>query len=278
MAVDVVNIPSNNTEVAASRVSNFIPAFSISDLFSSRVHYGHRTRFKNPKMSPFVHSEMDGISIIDLAKTKYHLSVALEELYKVSRKNGRIVFVGTKLTISKLVKKYALSCGQYHVHNKWVGGTITNWETISNLLKKLDNLEKIIKNDSEKYTKKEIMKMAKHVQKLEREVGGLRGMRGRPDIVFVIDVRKERMAIKEASDVGIRTIGIVDTDSSPDSVTFAVPGNDDSTKSAELYLKLASEAVLHGIRDSMKEAGIEFGGARKTDQQRQPKKLAPKDQ
>jgi small subunit ribosomal protein S2 len=231
--------------------SSFSVDFTIKDLFDNLLHYGHKVEFKNSKMAEFIHDEKSGISIIDLVQTKHYLSNALFEAYKLARRNARILFVGTKTSISKSVKKHALNCGQYYVHNRWLGGTLTNWDTISALLRKLDRLEKTVKTESSKYTKKELLKMTKEIQKLERFVGGLRGMKNRPDAIIVVDALHSKMAVKEASDIGIKVFCIVDTNSDPAKIDYVVPANDDSVKSVEFILGAFSKAILQGIKDSI---------------------------
>jgi len=231
--------------------TSFESNFSIKDLFDNLLHYGHKVEFKNPKMSEFIFQEKDKIAIIDLVQTKHYLQIALFEAYKLSKRNARIVFVGTKPSISKCVKQHALSCGQYYVNNRWLGGTLTNWDTISGLLLRLDRLEKTVKNDSLKYTKKEVLKMTKEIQDLERTVGGLKGMRNRPDAIIVVDANYSKMPLKEASDIGIKTFAVVDTNSDPEGIHYIIPANDDSIKSVDFILGLFSKAILQGIKDSV---------------------------
>ena len=241
----------NSANANEKITSSFKIDFTINDLFQNLLHYGHKIEFKNSKMSEFIYQEKDKIAIIDLVQTKHYLQSALFEIYKLSKRNARILFVGTKPSISKAVKKHALTCGQYYVNNRWLGGTLTNWDTISSLLVRLDKLEKIVKNESAKYTKKEVLKMTKEIQKLERTIGGLKGMRNRPDAVVVIDANYSQIALKEAKDIGIKTFAVVDTNSDPEGIHHIIPANDDSVKSIDFILDLFSKAITQGIKDSI---------------------------
>jgi small subunit ribosomal protein S2 len=234
------------------------PAFEIKDLFEASVHYGHKTAFWNPKMKPYIYGEADGIYIIDLVKTYHNLNRALSELYHLGRQNKRILFVGTKPQCSKLVKKYAIECGQYYINHRWLGGTLTNWKTIASSIKTLEDYERKIREESTKYTKNELIGMTRNMEKLEKNIGGIRQLNGKPDAIFVIDAQHESIAIAEANKMNIHTIAVVDTNTNPAGVDLVIPGNDDSTKASELYLRLASEAILRGIQDGMKSTGVDI--------------------
>lgn len=234
------------------------PPFEIKDLFDASVHYGHKTAFWNPKMRNFIYGEADGIYIIDLVKTSHALNKALSELYHIGRQNKKILFVGTKPQCSKLIKKYAIDCGQYYINHRWLGGTLTNWKTIASSIKTLEEYEKKIREESTKYTKNELLQMTREMEKLEKNIGGVRQMNGKPDVIFVIDAQYEKTAIAEAKKIGVRTIAVVDTNTDPEGIDLVIPGNDDSTKASELYLKLVSEAVLRGIQDGMKSSGVDI--------------------
>lgn len=234
------------------------PPFEIKDLFNASVHYGHKTAFWNPKMRNFIYGEADGIYIIDLVKTYHALNRVLSELYHIGRQNKKVLFVGTKPQCSKLVKKFAIDCGQYYINHRWLGGTLTNWKTIASSIKTLEDYEKKILEESSKYTKNELIKMTREMEKLEKNIGGVRHMNGKPDVIFVIDAQYEKTAIAEAKKMGIRTIAIVDTNTDPEGIDLVVPGNDDSTKASELYLNLASEAILKGIQEGMKSTGVDI--------------------
>ena len=237
---------------------NFLPQFTIQDLFESSVHYGHKTSFWNPKMKPYIFGEANGIYIIDLVKTHSALNRALTELYNIGLQNKRVLFVGTKPQCSKLVKKYAIECGQYYVNHRWLGGTLTNWSTIASLINTLDDYEKKIREESHKYTKNELINMTRQIEKLEKNIGGIRQLNGVPDVIFAIDTHHERIAVSEANKMRVKTIAVVDTNTDPAGVNILIPGNDDSTKASELYLKLASAAVLKGVQDGMKSSGVDI--------------------
>lgn len=239
-------------------IQEYKPSFEIKDLFNASVHYGHKTSFWNPKMRNFIYGEADGVYIIDLVKTYHAFSKALTELYHLGRQNKKVLFVGTKPQCSKLIKKYAIDCGQYYINHRWLGGTLTNWKTIASSIKTLDNYEKKIREESSKYTKNELIQMTREMEKLEKNIGGVRNMSGRPDVVFVIDARYEKTAVTEANKIGARVIAVVDTNTNPDNIDLVIPGNDDSTKASELYLKLASEAMLQGIQDGMQSTGVDI--------------------
>ncbi len=234
------------------------PTFSIQDLFEASVHYGHKTSFWNPKMRQYIYGETDGVYIIDLVKTYHTLSKALAEFYHLGKQNKKVLFVCTKSQCSKLVKKFAISCGQYYINHRWLGGTLTNSKTISSSIKTLEDYEKKIREESTRYTKNELMKMTREMEKLERNIGGIRQMHGKPDVIFVIDAQHERTAITEAQKVGVRTISIVDTNTDPSGIDLVIPGNDDSTKASELYLRLISDAILMGVQDGLKSTGIDI--------------------
>lgn len=233
-------------------------AFEIKDLFDASVHYGHKTKFWNPKMKNYIYGEADGVYIIDLVKTYHSLNHALSELYHLGRQNKKVLFVGTKPQCAKLVKKYAIECGQYYINHRWLGGTLTNWKTIASSIKTLEDFEKKIREDSMKYTKNELIGMTRNMEKLEKNIGGIRQLNGKPDAIFVIDAQYEKIAIQEANRMSIRTIAIVDTNTDPSGVDLVIPGNDDSTKASDLYLRLASEAILKGIQDGMKATGVDI--------------------
>ena len=156
------------------------------------------------------------------------------------------------------MKKYAIECGQYYINHRGLGGTLTNWKTIFSSIKTLEDYEKKIREDSLKYTKNELMGMTRNMEKLEKNIGGIRQLNGKPDAIFVIDAQHEQIAIKEANRMGIRTIAVVDTNTDPAGVDLVIPGNDDSTKASDLYLRLASEAILKGIQDGMKATGVDI--------------------
>lgn len=234
--------------------SSFSINFSVKDLFNAVVHYGHKASLWNPKMKPYIFRKENDVHVINLAETHRALVNAVFELYKAAKSHKRILFVGTKQQCSKSIKKYAIECGQHYVNHKWLGGMLTNFSTIKSLSKTLEQYENDVQKDSESFTKKELLMKTKQIEKLERYIGGIRHLSRKPDVIFVIDSSHDAVAIREANKTGAMVIAVVDTNSSPDNIDIVIPGNDDSIKSIDLYLRLASEAVLQGIKDGIAEA------------------------
>lgn len=241
---------------------SFQDKVSLQEMLDAGMHYGHVTRKWNPKMAPYIFGKRNGIHIVDLSKSYPLLINALKAIREVTSNCGRILFVGAKPQASDLVKEAAEKCGQYYVNNRWFGGMLTNWKTISQSIKKMKALEEKIANPGD-LTKKEIKLLQKTLDKLELALGGIRNMGGRPDMLVVIDVTREDIAIKEAKKLGIPIVAIVDTDSDPDGITFPIPGNDDTTKAIELYCRLFSDAVLEGLQQGLAKSGIDIGSSDK---------------
>lgn len=232
--------------------------FSMRDLLEAGVHYGHLTRKWNPKMSPYIYGSRNGIHIIDLEQTVPLLEKALDVVKSIAENNGRALFVGTKTQASDKVKEAAEKCGQYYINYRWLGGTLTNWKTINQSIKRLKELEKTIEAPGS-LTKKEILKLKKEKEKLDLVLGGIREMGGLPDIIIVIDTIKESIAVKEAEKLGIPIVAVIDTNSDPDGITFPIPGNDDATKAIDLYCDLFSRAILQGMQTALTKAGVDLG-------------------
>lgn len=239
------------------------PKFTIKQLFEAGVHFGHRKNFWNPKMSEYICGVRNDIHIIDLQRTYYMLNNALEALSSVASRNGKILFVGTKKQAMESVAASAIRCGQHYINYRWLGGMLTNWSTVSKSLKTLSDYEKQLNDEKSILNKKEKLDLERKKDKLERVLGGIRNMGGLPDILFVIDTNEQSTAIKEAQKLSIPVIAIVDTNASLDGINYIIPGNDDSSKSIELYMKLASDAVLDGIQQSLIKAGVDIGAAEK---------------
>lgn len=231
--------------------------FSMRDLLDAGVHFGHKKNYWNPKMAPHIYGIRNGIHIIDLQQTYPMLNRALNLLKDIAAKNGKILFVGTKRQAADLLSDYALKCGQYYVNHRWLGGMLTNWSTISASIRTLQEYEETLSTDSNAFTKKEKLDLDRKRIKLDKVLGGIRTMGGKPDAIFVIDTNRESLAIAEAKKLGIPVIAILDTNCNPDQVDFAIPGNDDASKAIELYLKLASEAILVGMQESLSNAGVD---------------------
>ena len=244
-----------------------LPSITISELIEAGVHFGHKTMRWNPKMSSYLYGIKDGVHIIDLQQTLPLLHVALEKLYDVSKSNGRILFVGTKMQASDVLSEEAKRCGQYYVNHRWLGGMLTNWPTINRSIKKLHELEKSIadadiadeNSDKLKFTKKERLDITRKIEKLEKSLGGIREMGGVPDLLFVIDTNMEELAIQEAKKLGIPVIAILDSNSNPDHVTYPVPGNDDATRAIKLYCRLVADTILYGLQESLVASGVDIG-------------------
>jgi len=237
-----------------------MPTFSMRQLLEAGVHYGHRTRRWNPKMAPYIFGERNGIHVIDLEQTVPMLYRALEAVRDVVAAGGRVLFVGTKVQASQKLKEAAQRCGQYYVNHRWLGGTLTNWKTVNQSIKRMKDMEKMLAEPG-RMTKKEILNMQRDYNKLELALGGIREMGGTPDILFVIDTNKEDIAIKEAARLNIPVVGILDTNSDPEGVHFPVPGNDDAMRAIGLYADLIAGAVLEGLQKEMITAGIDIGAS-----------------
>ncbi len=245
-----------------------IPEFSMRELLEAGVHYGHRTRRWNPKMQQYIFGEKDGIHIINLQKTVPLLHAALKKVHDVVAKNGRVIFVGTKPQAQEPIAEAAKRCGQHFINNRWLGGTLTNWNTISNSIRTLRRYDETLSDASAGITKKEKLEISRKKDRLERSIGGIKEIGGLPDLIIVIDTRKEELALQEARKLGIPVIAVVDSNCDPDGIDYVVPGNDDSIRAITLYCRLFSDAVLAGIKDSLGAAGVDFGA------QTQPEKPA----
>lgn len=243
-----------------------LPSFTIKEMLEAGVHFGHKTMRWNPKMSPFIYGTRNGVHIIDLQKTAPLMLLAMREVYKIARNNGKILFVGTKRQASESIKESATRCGQFFVNKRWLGGMLTNWSTVSQSIKKLEEIENILESENSgetaKYSKKELLDFDRKRQKLEDSLGGIRKMRGKPDIIFVIDTNQEDIAIKEAQKLNIPVIAVVDTNSDPDGIDYIIPGNDDAEKSINLYCSLISETILKAIEDSLVSSGVDVAQAK----------------
>lgn len=236
-----------------------MPSFTMRQLLEAGVHFGHHTRRWNPKMKPYLFGVRNGVHIVDLTKTVPLLQRAMETVRDVAAQNGRVLFVGTKSQASELVAEAAKRCGQYYVNHRWLGGMLTNWQTISVSIKRLRELDEKLSGDLIGLTKKETLQLSRERDKLERAMGGIKEMGGVPDLLFVIDTVKEDIAILEARKLGIPVVAILDSNSDPDGITFPIPGNDDAIRAISLYLELISGAVLEGIQKAMGSSGQDLG-------------------
>jgi len=239
-----------------------LPSFTMRQLLEAGVHFGHHTRRWNPKMAPFLFGVRNGIHIIDLEQTVPMLDQAVKAVRDVAASGGRVLFVGTKRAASDKVADAAKRCGQYYVNHRWLGGMLSNWKTISNSIKRLREIEERLEGgDVGGLTKKEQLMMTRDRDKLDRALGGIKDMGGQPDILVVIDTNKEQIAVQEANKLGIPVVAILDSNSSPDGITFPVPGNDDAIRAIQLYCDLFSGAVLDGLQQEAISSGRDIGEA-----------------
>ncbi len=235
------------------------PSFTMRQLLEAGVHFGHVTRRWNPRMAPYIFGTRNGVHIIDLTQTVPLLHRALMVTRETVANNGRVLFVGTKRQAQEPVAQAAARCGQYFVNHRWLGGMLTNWRTISHSIKKLREIEGRLGEENSGLTKKELLYLNRERDKLERALGGIKDMGGLPDLLFVIDTNKEQLAIAEATKLNIPVVAVVDSNSSPEGVTYPVPGNDDASRAINLYCDLMVGAVLDGIRAEMHASGVDVG-------------------
>ena len=238
-----------------------IPDVSMRQLLEAGVHFGHTTRRWNPKMAPYIFGKRNGVHIIDLEQTVPLLHQALVFVRDVVSGGGRVLFVGTKRQASEAIAESAKRCGQYYVNHRWLGGMLTNWKTISKSIKRLRDVEDQLGEGETGFTKKELLKLTRERNKLDRALGGIKEMGGLPDVLFVIDTNKEHIAIDEARVLNIPVIAILDSNSDPDKVVHPVPGNDDAIRAIALYCELISGAVLDGIQVELEASGGDAGAA-----------------
>lgn len=226
-------------------------------MLEAGVHFGHQTRFWNPKMAPFIFGDRNKIHILNLEKTLPMYGDAMNFISKLVANRGRVMFVGTKRAAQKVVSEEANRCGMPYVDHRWLGGMLTNFKTVKQSIKRLKELEAMEAEGSfAKFSKKETLTMTREKTKLERSLGGIKNMNGLPDALFVIDVGHEKIAIAEANKLGIPVIGIVDSNNSPDNVDYVIPGNDDAIRAITLYAQGVSRAILLGQESLAKNPGV----------------------
>lgn len=247
-----------------------LPQYSMRELIQAGVHFGHKTKRWNPRMAPFLFGVRNDVHIIDLQKTVPMLYKALASVRDAVAQNGRVLFVGTKHQASAPIAEAAKRCGQYYVNHRWLGGMLTNWNTIQQSIKTLRSLEEKLENPSARLTKKELLTMSRQRDKLELSLGGIKDMGGLPNLIFVLDTNREDLAIAEANKLGIPVVAVVDSNSSLEGVDFPIPGNDDATRAIELYCRLVSDAALAGIQTSMAKSGKDLGAAADLPEQNVP--------
>jgi small subunit ribosomal protein S2 len=236
-----------------------LPEFTLRQLLEAGVHFGHQTQRWNPRMAPFIYGDKNGIHIFDLTQTLPMLDAALNAVRDTVAKGGRVLFVGTKRQAAGPVADAAERCAQYYMNHRWLGGTLTNWKTVSNSIKRLKEIDEKMETGAEGMTKKERLGMERDQGKLQSSLGGIREMGGVPDLLFVIDVNKEDLAIAEAKKLGIPVVAIVDSNCSPDGIDYIIPGNDDASRAIALYCDLISRAALDGMSAQLGAAGVDLG-------------------
>ena len=236
-----------------------MPDFTMRQLLEAGVHFGHHTRRWNPRMAQYLYGVRNQVHIIDLQQTVPMLDRALRAVRDVTAAGGRVLFVGTKRAAAEYVAESAKRCGQYYVNHRWLGGTLTNWKTITGSIKRLRQIEEMVAGNTSGLTKKEILGITRDQEKLERALGGIKEMGGLPDILFVIDTNKEAIAVKEANTLKLPVVAILDSNSAPDGIAYPVPGNDDAMRAINLYCDLMAQAVLDGLQAELASTGADVG-------------------
>ena len=236
-----------------------MPNYTMKELLEAGIHFGHQLNRWNHKMEPYLFGERNGIHIIDLQQTFPLINSALKVIRDIAAGGGRVLFVGTKRQAQKIISETAINSGQYYMNHRWLGGTLTNWKTISKSIVRLKNYDEILNKEDSGLTKKELVGIQRQRNKLEASLGGIKDMGGLPDALFVIDTNKEHIAIKEANVLKIPVIAVVDSNSNPDGVDFPIPGNDDATRAIAMYCKLISESILDGLQASFTSSGKDIG-------------------
>jgi small subunit ribosomal protein S2 len=238
------------------------PTFTMRQLLEAGVHFGHHTRRWNPKMEPYIFGKRNNIHILNLEKTVPMLYEALDIISSIAKNGGKFLFVGTKRSASELIAQAAINCGQYYVNHRWLGGMLTNWETVSKSIKKLKNLEERIESgEIGSLTKKERLNVERQKDKLDLTLGGIKNMNGIPDAIFIIDTNKEAIAVLEANNLNIPVIAVCDSNSNPSGVDYPIPGNDDALRSISLYCDLVAASVLKGLESNLELSGIDLGAS-----------------
>ncbi len=238
------------------------PTFTMRQLLEAGVHFGHQTHRWNPKMEPYLFGSRNNIHIIDLAQTVPMLHRALEAVSDTVAQGGRVLFVGTKRQAAEEVANAARRCAQYYVNARWLGGMLTNWKTISHSIQRLRRVDEILSGDTgeaHNLTKKELLRLTRERDKLERSLGGIKDMGGQPDLIFVIDTNKEQIAIQEARRLGIPVAAVLDSNCDPDGITYPVPGNDDAGRAISFYCDMIARAAIDGISRAQGDVGVDLG-------------------
>ncbi len=237
-----------------------LPDFSMRQLLEAGVHFGHQAHRWNPKMKPYIYGERSKIHILDLSKTVPMLHQALVKVRDTVAKGGRVLFVGTKRQAGEPVAEAAQRCAQYYINHRWLGGTLTNWQTVSGSIRRLKDLQGMFEaGGGEGFTKKELLNLERERDKLDRALGGIANMGGLPDLMFVIDTNKEAIAVKEARKLGIPVVAVIDTNCDPDDADYPFPGNDDAARAISLYCNLVADAIMDGLAESAVGLDMDLG-------------------
>ncbi len=250
-----------------------LPSVTIKQLLDAGVHLGHKTFRWNPKMSPYIFGSKDSIHIIDLVQTLEMTNVALHEIHKCIVAGGKILFVSTKKQATETISALAKDTSQFYVNHRWLGGMLTNWKTISNSIKRYKKLSEDLKQESTGFTKKEILKMGKQRDKLERSLGGIADMKKTPNMIFIIDTNVEDLAVKEALKLNIPIVAIIDTNSDPTEINFPIPGNDDARRAINLYCELIKQTILDAQKNISTKYSEEIESKEKKEEPKQKIKV-----
>lgn len=234
---------------------------SMREMLEAGVHFGHQTRFWNPRMAPYIFGHRNKIHIVNLEKTMVKYQEAMAFVRKLSAKKGTILFVGTKRQAREIIAEEAQRAGMPYVDERWLGGMLTNFKTVKTSIKRLKELEQMAEDGSlDKMTKKEALVTSRELEKLQKSIGGIKDMAGLPDAIFVVDVGFHKIAVTEANKLGIPLVGVVDTNHSPEGVSYVIPGNDDSSRAIRLYARGVADAILEGRSQSLTELEQQIAG------------------
>ena len=235
------------------------PVVSMANLLEAGAHFGHQTHRWNPKMKPYIFGERNGVHIIDLSQTVPLFARALDFTRATVQHGGKVLFVGTKRQAQDPIADAARRCGQHYVNHRWLGGMLTNWKTISGSIRKFKQLEETLSGDTTGLTKKEVLKLTRERDKFQASLGGIRDMGGLPEVIFIIDVKKEELAVKEANVLGIPVVAILDSNTDPSGIAFPVPGNDDAGRAIQLYVNAIADAVIDAKQGRAADMGVDLG-------------------
>ncbi|MBU8547046.1 MULTISPECIES: 30S ribosomal protein S2 [Roseomonadaceae] len=236
-----------------------MPDVTLRGLLEAGVHFGHHTRRWNPRMAPYIFGVRNQVHILDLQQTVPMMDRALRAIRDVVAAGGRVLLVGTKKAAAEYVAESAARCGQYYVNHRWLGGMLTNWKTIQGSIKRLKQMEEQLAGNIQGLTKKEVLMLTREREKLDRALGGIKDMGGLPDIIFVIDTVKEKLAIEEANKLGIPVVAVLDSNADPIGIAYPIPGNDDAIRAIHLYCDSVAGAVLDGISAELGSSGADLG-------------------